>query len=704
LLFTYFIIRSKKESFLANLIQQHQQQQKLKLEGAAAAAESSPTAASSQQTRQQAFQTSKASNSNCTASNTSSMTSTYSAQQIAGSTPFRLHQALSSVTGSVLKFQNNKLANKFDDKSECGGQLTADNPNNKFDCTRTLSDPIVNKPCVLMLKVNENLLKLPDHALQFKQTSPTGRRELFKGSKSISSTNLDEENDIDKVFNEYLTHRQSISVTTTTNGHTSAHPANAQQPTLALTSTPKPLPSARGLFGFLFKNSKNSQSYSAAESPSSSAMLSRNRRSQTLDSNAKGKFGFFTRMKNASMRRMKTTNANENVLEAKTRIEDEKTNEFSNLDTLLAVADQPTRPNLTNGNRSRMSFEDYTNNNINNSNNKKDSLRSNFKFNLSNLNFNQFHKDSKNNSKRTTASGSVSKNDSIRSNESIYLDAALITANSNKAHASSPTRMLKSSSMVHDFMSNIKKSKSMDSKTEKQILQNTMKKTTTKITLTGCIDVCFEKLQQNLQGHMLSINIRNLRVEPLIEINHIKAKLSYLSIQLVESTTTTRGKESGADGGESASDGLANKVSSPTLSASKGKVMAKINNLKYKKCKFDNNLKNFAKPIDFDLVEDHFMNVTEEAMKIQMRKIAGDAAGDLLGSSDGNERKASAGANEKTYLFLFLIELHSYIPVSRKILSSTFRKKKRIFRGQCQIHENFIGSTQFTKQFILNEV
>ncbi len=59
---------------------------------------------------------------------------------------------------------------------------------------------------------------------------------------------------------------------------------------------------------------------------------------------------------------------------------------------------------------------------------------------------------------------------------------------------------------------------------------------------------------------------------------------------------------------------------------------------------------------------------------------------------------------KKYYIFLFTIELHSYLPISRKTLSSTFRKKKRIFRGQCQIYENFIRNTQFTKKFELNEV
>lgn len=61
-------------------------------------------------------------------------------------------------------------------------------------------------------------------------------------------------------------------------------------------------------------------------------------------------------------------------------------------------------------------------------------------------------------------------------------------------------------------------------------------------------------------------------------------------------------------------------------------------------------------------------------------------------------------ALQKHYIFLFSIELHSYLPISRKTLVSTFRKKKRVFKGQCQIYENFIRTTQFSKRFELYEV
>ena len=66
-------------------------------------------------------------------------------------------------------------------------------------------------------------------------------------------------------------------------------------------------------------------------------------------------------------------------------------------------------------------------------------------------------------------------------------------------------------------------------------------------------------------------------------------------------------------------------------------------------------------------------------------------------------RKSNAMQNEPIYFFLFSIELHSYLPVSRKILSSTFSKKKKIYRGHCQINENFIRMTQFGKKFELHQ-
>ncbi len=48
------------------------------------------------------------------------------------------------------------------------------------------------------------------------------------------------------------------------------------------------------------------------------------------------------------------------------------------------------------------------------------------------------------------------------------------------------------------------------------------------------IDVSIERLAQHFDDHVLTICLKNLRVEPLIEINHIKSRLTYLTIQLVD--------------------------------------------------------------------------------------------------------------------------------------------------------------------------
>lgn len=221
-------------------------------------------------------------------------------------------------------------------------------------------------------------------------------------------------------------------------------------------------------------------------------------------------------------------------------------------------------------------------------------------------------------------------------------------------------------------------------------------KKSNRLILNTFIEVSFEKLQQHLNGHLISINIKNLRTKPLMEINYIKAKLTYLTVELVDPEQVL------------ASSVGANPLNKAVLSNSlkKKKVLAKINKIKVKKCKFDNNLKNFAKPIDFDLVNEHFMSVTEEAMNLQMKKLLKSSHNGSVDYSEFEKgaQEGDSNAAKKTYLFYLTVEIHSYLPVSRKILSSTFRKKKRIFKGQCQIQENFISSTQFTKNFTLNEV
>jgi hypothetical protein len=206
------------------------------------------------------------------------------------------------------------------------------------------------------------------------------------------------------------------------------------------------------------------------------------------------------------------------------------------------------------------------------------------------------------------------------------------------------------------------------------------------------IEVSVEKLQQNLQGHLLTLNIKNLHVEPLMEVNYIKAKLSYLKIELVNNDTDASTNQPANSGGDDSANNIKNSAAKFTTNA---RTFVKLNRFKEKKCKFDRNLKNFAKPMDFELSKDHFIYVSEEAVRAQMKKL-NIKMGDEMGDD---------GASDRTvYLFLFWIELHSYLPVSRKTLSSTFRKQKRVFKGECQIFENFINMTQFPKTFIANEV
>jgi hypothetical protein len=224
------------------------------------------------------------------------------------------------------------------------------------------------------------------------------------------------------------------------------------------------------------------------------------------------------------------------------------------------------------------------------------------------------------------------------------------------------------------------------------------------------IDVAFERLQQLIQGHLISINLKNLKPEPLIEINYVKSRLTYFSIEQID----------GANTGLPHNDSNFNITSSiSTQNFSNGTKKAnnpqqpvvKLTRIKTKKCKFDHNFKGLSKPLDFYLDTEHFMSVTEEATNIKLKSMAGlgGSSKNIETDSFDNMLNEALEENEvivdkKAFAFLFTIELHSYLPVSRKTLSSTFRKKKRIFRGQCQIHENFIKSTQFSKKFILHEV
>jgi hypothetical protein len=170
------------------------------------------------------------------------------------------------------------------------------------------------------------------------------------------------------------------------------------------------------------------------------------------------------------------------------------------------------------------------------------------------------------------------------------------------------------------------------------------------------------------------------------------------------------------------------------------------------------NARNLVKPVDFNLLKEHFLAVADEAAEYQLKLFLNSSRKkstvsqrsfnpihDNTASSDGPTKSSLLMSNQtgegsnrlsaaqhhapshslhveineahhkpklsslikndnRFSLFFLSIEIHSYVPVSRRTLSSTFRKKKKVYRGQCQIQDNFIRSTQFTKTFTLKEV
>lgn len=55
-----------------------------------------------------------------------------------------------------------------------------------------------------------------------------------------------------------------------------------------------------------------------------------------------------------------------------------------------------------------------------------------------------------------------------------------------------------------------------------------------KVQVFAYLDVSIERVAQQYDSHVLSISLQNLRVQPLFEINYIKSKLSYLTIQPID--------------------------------------------------------------------------------------------------------------------------------------------------------------------------
>lgn len=59
--------------------------------------------------------------------------------------------------------------------------------------------------------------------------------------------------------------------------------------------------------------------------------------------------------------------------------------------------------------------------------------------------------------------------------------------------------------------------------------------TSPKAQIFATVDVSIERVAQHFDTHVLSMSLQNLKVEPLFEINHIKSKLTYLTVQLIDS-------------------------------------------------------------------------------------------------------------------------------------------------------------------------
>jgi len=153
---------------------------------------------------------------------------------------------------------------------------------------------------------------------------------------------------------------------------------------------------------------------------------------------------------------------------------------------------------------------------------------------------------------------------------------------------------------------------------------------TTKTQMFAILDVSIERVAQSYDTHVLSMSLQNLKVEPLFEVNHIKSKLTYLTIQLIDSnsfvTETTKKKNEPLN----ESSACSNSTSSPNKSVSAGrqsplkrynstfankkkmKYYAKVTRNKTQKCKFNANNRSFQKPVEFTLFEDHFMKITDE--------------------------------------------------------------------------------------------
>ena len=152
--------------------------------------------------------------------------------------------------------------------------------------------------------------------------------------------------------------------------------------------------------------------------------------------------------------------------------------------------------------------------------------------------------------------------------------------------------------------------------------------------LTCCIDF---QVKFDNDSNEITILMANTQTKPVIEINKIKSKLMYVCKNDKNLNNLTNNNQSSDDETSLATNSFVTK-----------KILKKQNFklIKTKKVNFDANKRSNVKKIKFSLFKEAINNT------------------DMLHS------------------FILDMEIQSYVPISRKILSSTFRNTKRKFKGQ----------------------
>ncbi len=173
--------------------------------------------------------------------------------------------------------------------------------------------------------------------------------------------------------------------------------------------------------------------------------------------------------------------------------------------------------------------------------------------------------------------------------------------------------------------------------------------------LTGYADV---HLTYNFANNTISIKFKNLNFKPIIEVNELKSKIfHHINHEMTECTHRTN----------------ENDKSNNELKQSEKLVSVK-------KIKFDKNFKDSVKDVNFKCEN-------------RIRK--------LKRSSSIVNRNGSGSNYFLSHTFVIVFKLHSYLPISRHLLKSTFRKKSRVFRGEMAL-EN-INPLKSSFQYIQKE-